>query len=142
MIAAVLDTNVVLSSQRSTSPVSPNAEIIERWKAGEFAWLFTDDLLEEYAEKLTEHGIADQTMQKLLGRLILAGVQVRIEFFHLRHYPVDPDDTVFLLTALNGNASHLVTYDSDLEDVAVFYPEFLTCKPLEFLADLRAAQTP
>jgi hypothetical protein len=47
MIAAVLDTNVVLSSQRSPSPVSPNVEIVERWKASEFAWLFTDDLLEE-----------------------------------------------------------------------------------------------
>lgn len=142
MIAAVLDTNVVLSSQRSTSPGSPNAEIIRRWEAGEFAWLFTDDVLEEYAEKLTEHGIADQTIQKLFGRLILAGVQVQIGFFHLRHYPADPDDTAFLLAALNGSASHLVTYDSDLEDVAVFYPEFVTCKPLVFLADLRVAAAP
>ena len=139
MIAAVLDTNVVLSSQKSTRPGSPNAEIIGRWEGGEFAWLFTDDLLEEYVEKLTEHGIAAKIIQKLLARLILAGVQVEIEFFHLRHYPADPDDTVFLLAALNGNASHLVTYDSDLEDVAVFYPEFVTCKPLQFLADLRTA---
>lgn len=77
-----------------------------------------------------------------MGRLILAGVQVQIEFFHLRHYPVDADDTVFLLTALNGDASHMVTYDSGLEDVAVFYPEFVTCRPLEFLADLRAAASP
>lgn len=47
MIAAVLDTNVVLSSQRSTSQGSPNMEIIRRWKAREFDWLFTDDVLEE-----------------------------------------------------------------------------------------------
>lgn len=140
MIAAVLDTNVVLSSQRSTSVESPNAEILARWEAGEFDWLFTDDLLEEYAEKLAEHGITEPTMTRLLGRLIRGGVLVRIEFFHLRHYPVDPDDTVFLLTALNGHASHLVTYDSDLQDVAVFYPEFIACKPLVFLAELRAAQ--
>ncbi|WP_395742717.1 putative toxin-antitoxin system toxin component, PIN family [Prosthecobacter sp.] len=142
MIAAVLDTNVVLSSQKSKGTGSPNAEVIKRWEAGEFDWLFTNDVLEEYAEKLTEHGIADQTIQSLLGRLIFAGVEVEIDFFHLRHYPIDSDDTAFLLAALNGNASHLVTYDRDLEDVAVFYPEFVTCKPLVFLTHLRAASPP
>jgi hypothetical protein len=38
---------------------------------------------------------------------------------------------------LNGNATHLVSYDSHLQDIAVFYPEFITCEPLDFLADLR-----
>lgn len=49
MTAAVLDTNVVFSSQRGTNPARPNAVIIDRWKACEFAWLFTDDPLEELA---------------------------------------------------------------------------------------------
>jgi hypothetical protein len=31
MLRAVPDTNVVLSSQRSTHPGSPNREIFERW---------------------------------------------------------------------------------------------------------------
>lgn len=139
MISAVLDTNVVLAAERSTNATSPNAEIISRWEAGEFAWLITNDLLEEYAEKMAEHGIDEKKVQKLLARLMVAGVPVKIAFYHLRHYPVDQDDTPFLLAALNGDASHLVTYDGDLEAVGVFYPEFITCKPLEFLADLRAA---
>ena len=46
-------------------------------------------------------------------------------------------DTNIVLAALNGQATHLVTYDEDLENVGVFYPEFITCRPLEFLAALR-----
>jgi predicted nucleic acid-binding protein len=47
---------------------------------------------------------------------------------------------MFLLTALNGEATHLVTYDEHLETVGVFYPEYKTCNPLEFLKDLRPQQ--
>ncbi len=37
MLRAVLDTNVVLAAKLSGHPQSPNAEIITRWLAGEFA---------------------------------------------------------------------------------------------------------
>jgi predicted nucleic acid-binding protein len=108
-----------------------------RWNAGEFTWLFTEDILEEYAEKLLELGIAPAKAEYLLAELELGGERVKIHFFHLHHYPVDADDTAFLLAALNGDASHLVTYDAHLNDVSVFYPEFITCEPLAFLADIR-----
>ena len=136
MIRAVLDTNVVLASQRTSNPQSPNAEIISRWQSGAFVWLFSDDNLTEYLEKLVEHEISDAKSVELIARLFLGGGRVPVSFFHLRHYPVDADDTAFLLTALNGHATHLVTYDTDLLDVAIFYPEFTTCRPLTFLEDL------
>ncbi len=142
MKRAVLDTNVMLASQKTASAQSPNAEIVRRWKAREFTLLITDDLLQEYAEKLIEKGIEPAMRRMLLRDLILLGEQVAIAFFHLRHYPVDPDDTPFLLAALNGNATHLVTYDQHLEDVGIFYPEFITCRPLIFLQDLRLAAHP
>jgi putative PIN family toxin of toxin-antitoxin system len=142
MKRAVLDTNVMLASQKTASAHSPNAEIVRRWKAGEFTLLITDDLLQEYAEKLIEKGIEPALRRMLLRDLILLGEQVAIAFFHLRHYPVDPDDTPFLLAALNGNATHLVTSDQHLEDVGIFYPEFITCRPRIFLQDLRLAAHP
>ncbi len=74
-----------------------------------------------------------------MALLQVGGAAVEIEFFHLRHYPSDPDDTAFLLAALNGGASHLTTYDQHLEDVGVFYPEFVTCAPIEFLGYLRGS---
>ncbi len=142
MKRAVLDTNVMLASQKTASAQSPNAEIVRRWKVGEFTLIVTDDLLQEYAEKLIEKGIPLASRRALLRDLMLLGDQIPITFFHLRHYPVDPEDTPFLLAALNGNATHLVTYDQHLEDVGVFYPEFITCKPLVFLQDLRLAVHP
>ncbi len=138
MKRAVIDTNVLLSARRSSSLSSPNAEIVSRWTAGEFTWLVSTDVFEEYAGKLREFGLLTADTVELLARLMLSGEMVEIRFFHLRHYPYDPDDTVFLLTALNGGASHLVTYDEDLVSVGVFYPEFVTCRPLEFLTALRS----
>jgi len=138
---AVLDTNVVLAAQHSRSTSSPNAEIVVRWRAGEFVWLHSQDILEEYAEKLLEHGISATLVENLLTDLGAMGESVPIEFFHLRHYPVDADDTPFLLVALNGGATHLVTYDEHVATVGVFYPEFRTCAPLEFLNDLRTPGT-
>lgn len=137
MTRAVIDTNVVLASQRSNHPTSPNVEIVARWTAGEFDWLHTPDIIEEYTEKLLELGVPNAKMTRLLALLQIGGIQVEIAFFHLRHYPADADDTAFLLAALNGNASHLVTYDEHLQDVGVFYPEFITCEPVEFLQALR-----
>ena len=59
--------------------------------------------------------------------------------FHFRHYPVDGDDVMFLLCAMNGTASHLVSYDRHLLALRTFYEdELLICEPLEFLRALRA----
>ncbi len=65
------------------------------------------------------------------------GEPVSIEFFHLPRYPVDADDIAFVLCALNGAATHLVTYDGHLFAVAHEYP-FATCATVQFLTQLRA----
>lgn len=137
MHRAVLDTNVVLAAQSSKNPASPNIEIMRRWGLGEFTWLFSADTLAEYGEKLLQRGATQGETEAFLQQVISLGEEAQILYFHLQHYPVDSDDTAFLLAALNGDASHLVTYDPHLLDVAVFYPEFITCKPVEFLQDLR-----
>jgi len=141
-LRAVLDSNVVLAARRSTSVASPNAEIVSRWRAAEFTWLLTQDILNEYADKLLELGIAAADVVDLLTDLGALGELVPIHFFHVRNYPSDADDTPFLLAALNGQATHLVTYDEHLRLVGVFYPEFKTCEPLEFLVDLRQCASP
>jgi predicted nucleic acid-binding protein len=142
MLRAVLDTNVVLAAKRSVHPQSPNAEIIERWKSGQFTWLVSDDVVTEYTEKLLEKGIDPLKVELFVADLLYYGEEVMIEFFHFQHYPVDSDDVAFLLTALNGAATHLITYDEHLQNVGVFYSEFMTCEPLAFLSDLRAALAP
>lgn len=140
MLKAVLDTNVVLAARKAKTTNSPNAEIISRWEIGEFDWLVSAGILSEYLEKLLEHGYPMDKAKRFVNLVARLGEMVPISFFHVRHYPPDDDDTVFLLTALNGGATHLVTYDEHLETVGVFYPEFKTCRPLDFLSELRHQQ--
>lgn len=136
-IRAVLDTNVVLAAGGSSNTNSPNREIVHRWLAGEFTLLVTDDIIAEYAEKLASHGKSTHERVEFLSRVFLLSETVEIRFFHLRHYPADLDDVIFLLCAINGEATHLVTYDPHLLDLRVFYDDFAICLPLGLLSALR-----
>jgi predicted nucleic acid-binding protein len=52
---------------------------------------------------------------------------------------IDPDDVMFLLYAINGPGSHLVSYDNHLRSLRSFYErELKICEPLEFLVECRA----
>jgi len=49
---------------------------------------------------------------------------------------------MFLLCALNGSATHLVSYDKHLLSLRPFYSgEVNICEPLEFLAACRQQNT-
>lgn len=137
-IRAVLDTNVVVAGHLSRTPGSPNREVLSHWESGKFVLLYSDDVLLEYIGKLIEHGIDGVTVRQLIRSMLRTGERVEIRFFHLRRYPADADDIAFLLCAINGNATHLVSYDAGF---APFVGEFTFAigKPLEFLRELRAA---
>jgi len=138
---AVADSNVIIAAQRSTRAQSPNREFIERWRQGEYDFLYSADTLAEYAEKLLALGIARAEVVAFLALLSALGTEVEIRFFHLPRYPHDPDDTAFLRCAWNGLATHLVSYDEDLLSLAEDYrAHFEICRPLEFLSDLRSAR--
>lgn len=138
MLRSVLDTNVVLASQRGQNPSGPNREIVHRWRAGEFTALYTEDLVMEYAEKLLEHDVPEAVIRLFLASIRVLGEKVSVQRFHLAVYPEDPDDIAFLLCAVNGRASHIVSYDQHLLDLRAAYEhEFRICQPIDFLADLR-----
>lgn len=134
---AVLDTNVILAAGITANTNSPNREVIRRWLSGDFTLLVAEDVLAEYAEKLLTATSALEKTANLLARLLLLSEMVEIRFFHLRHYPDDTDDVMFLLCAINGEATHLVSYDPHLLELKIFYDDFAICQPREFLAALR-----
>jgi predicted nucleic acid-binding protein len=138
MLRAVLDTNVVLAAERSREPASPNREIMTRWRRGKFTLLYSADIALEYAEMLEEHGIEEADLRKFLRTLGILGERVEIRFYHLRNYPVDADDICFVLCALNGKATHIVTYDRHLLGF-VQHDKVKACEPLDFLRELRAS---
>jgi predicted nucleic acid-binding protein len=136
---AVLDTNVVVAAHRSESPTSPNRDLLRRWRAGEFALLFSDDVLLEYIEKLTEFVADEAVLRRFVRSMLTLAESVKIETFHLRRYPADVDDIGILLCAINGHATHLVSYDGGF---APFIGEFgfAICEPLAFLEELRRSR--
>ncbi len=137
MIRAVLDTTVAVAAGKSSSPSSPNREIIGRWLEGKFTLLISRDIAAEYALKLRERGVDDSTTFAFLRQVALLAEVVEIKFFHFRHYPIDDDDIAFLLCAMNGQATHLVSYDPHLLDLDIYYPEIDIIPPVPFLHALR-----
>jgi len=135
-LRVVPDTNVFIAAYKSASPGSPNKKFIDRWQKAEFDLLFSEDTLLEYIEKLRELGVGQQIVNKLIRAIIALGIQVEIIYFHLRHYPEDSDDTAFLLCAVNGDATHIVSQDQHLLRLNHLYP-FTICKISDFLVDLQ-----
>jgi predicted nucleic acid-binding protein len=132
----VLDTNVVLAAHRSEAATSPNREILTWWKAGEFTLLYSEDVLIEYVEKLLLLGTPAAKLEEFITMIGGIGERVAIRSYHLRRYPNDADDIAFVLCALNGEATHLVTYDGGFAEVVREF-DFAICEPLAFLAELR-----
>jgi len=132
----VPDTNVFVAAEKSRHTASPNREFVSRWKNNEFEVLYSEDTLLEYISKLREKGIAETTVTKLIQALFELARKIGIEFYHLPYYPIDSDDIAFLLCAENGQATHIVSYDSDLKAIDHLY-SFKVCNTLEFLTELR-----
>ena len=137
---AVLDTNVVLAAHLSESQDSPNKEIINRWENDEFDVLWTIDVLSEYINKLKEFDISEEEIVKLVSLFIMIGKEVEVKFYHYEYYPEDAKDICFVLCALNGDGTHIVSYDPHLLNLKENYRlEFgiQVVKPLEYLIELR-----
>ena len=140
MIRAVLDTTVAVAAGKSQSPSSPNREIIDHWLKGHFTLLISRDIAAEYALKLRDRGVDESTILAFLRQLALLAEVVEIKYFHFRHYPIDENDIAFLLCAMNGRATHLVSYDPHLLDLDIYYPEMEITPPVPFLRVLRQIQ--
>ena len=50
-LRAVLDTNVPIGALISRNPNSPLVELLDRWLAGEFEILYSEDISAEYEEQ-------------------------------------------------------------------------------------------
>jgi len=136
----VLDTNVILASHLTTSEDSPNKEIINRWQVGQFDVLWSYDVLSEYIDKLKEKNVAEELIIQFISQFIAYGEEVKIQFYHYENYPEDAKDICFVLCALNGNGTHIVTYDPHILDLKTDYLNEFKIQivmPIEFLQELR-----
>lgn len=104
----VLDTNCLLMSLSRRSKYFP---VWQKLKQGEYTLCYTNEILTEYEEILSNKlgpAIAKNIISALLNLPNAHQVQV---FFHLHLITADPDDNKFVDCAFKSGARYIVTQD-------------------------------
>ena len=130
---AVLDTNIFVSAALSKNPSSPTREVVERWKRGEFVLLICTPLAEEIAEKLQDHDIESQQVEKLVATLANLAEWIEVPPEKIESLLADPDDNVIVACAVLGEANYIVTYDPHFDSLGGEYRGFKIVKAIPFL---------
>jgi len=116
VVSAVVDTNLVVGGLLSRRGAA--YRLLEAWRADAFILLYSDRILEEYADvlprpKFARYGVTPEIIAGFLAGLVARGRRVTPR----RRLPVavrDPKDEMVLAAALGGRADYLVTRDQDL----------------------------
>jgi putative PIN family toxin of toxin-antitoxin system len=137
-LRAVLDTNVPIAAHLSRNPGSPIIELLERWRGGQFAQLYSDDMLVELVEKFQARRIASEASDRYLADLIALGEHVTVVPEQIPDIiEADPDDNVILACAFVGRATHIVTYDPHFDVLGGAYQGIPILDGLHFLYAVR-----
>lgn len=142
-LRAVLDTNVPIAAHLSRNPRSPTIELLGRWRGGEFAQLYSDDMLVELVEKFQTRKIALDAADRYLADLITLGAFVIVAPEQVPQViEADPDDNAILACAFVGRASHIVTYDPHFDVLGGAYQRIPILDGLHFLYIVRGDRPP
>lgn len=134
----VLDTNCLIAS------LSRSGQYYPVWKGlqtGEYILCVSTDILEEYAEIITEKmsvNVATNVIHLLLESEF---VELVNPYFSLHLIEADHDDDKFVDCAFAANATYIVSDDKHfdvLKDIA--FPRLLVLKLKEFLGLLRSGE--
>ena len=100
--------------------------------------LYSGKVVGEYLEKLVDLGHPRDRALKLMTYIMGAFSQVKITTKSAPVPPSDPDDEIFLLCAIDGNADYLVSEDKHLTDIKASYTKPVICKSIELAATFGA----
>ena len=94
--------------------------------------LYSGKVVGEYLEKLVDLGHPRDRALKLMTYIMGAFSQVKITSKSAPVPPSDPDDEIFLLCAIDGNADYLVSEDHALTNLKSSYdkPVIAKCEEL------------
>jgi predicted nucleic acid-binding protein len=131
----VFDTNQVVSAgtswlDRGRPSPDPNTSRRVLIKVAEaHTGLYCGKIVGEYLEKLVDLKHPRDRSLKLITYLMGAFEQIVIATKSAPHPPSDPDDEVFLLCAMDGNADFLVSEDCGLLALKALYskPQIRCC---------------
>ncbi len=132
----VLDTNCLISS------LSRRGQYYPVWKglqAGEYVLCVSTEILEEYAEIITQKmsvAVATNVIHLLLESEY---VELINPYFRLQLIKADPDDDKFVDCAFATNATYIVSDDKHYDVLKdIDFPKILVLKLKEFLGLLQS----
>lgn len=123
----VLDTNQVVAAgtrwldRGRPSPEQNTSRRVLIKVAESHTGLYCGKIVGEYLEKLVDLKHPQERALRLMTYLMGAFERVAITTKSAPHPPSDPDDEVFLLCALDGNADFLVSEDGALLALKALY---------------------
>jgi len=133
----VLDTNCLIAS------LSRRGQFYPVWKGlqtGRYVLCVSTDILEEYAEKLTEKMSVQVASNVIHLILECENVELINPYFSLHLIEADHDDDKFVDCAFAANATYIVSDDSHFEVLKeIQFPKLLVLKLKKFLELLQAS---
>ncbi len=132
----VLDTNCLISS------LSKRGQYYPVWKGlqtGEYILCVSTDILEEYAEIITQKMSVEVATNVIHLLLESKFVELIDPYFRLQLIEADHDDNKFVDCAFAANATYIVSDDKHYDVLKeVDFPQILVLKLKEFLRLLQA----
>ena len=133
----VLDTNCLIAS------LSRRGQFYPVWKGlqtGRYVLCVSTDILEEYAEKLTEKMSVQVASNVIHLILECENVELINPYFSLHLIEADHDDDKFVDCAFAANATYIVSDDSHFEVLKeIQFPKLLVLKLKKFLELLQVS---
>ena len=117
MKRAVLDTNVFVSMALGGQV----GKINDRWRAGKFLLVVSDDIVSEYLDVLQRPKLhlASHTIATIVSR-VYRKAEFAMPEEHIFAIKDDPSDDKFLEAAIAGKADYIVSGDKHLLDIKQF----------------------
>lgn len=134
MIKAVIDTNGLLNS------IPKNASkrwLYEAFVAKKFQWVFSNEILSEYAEMIALV-YSQQAMELVVSILLTSENTLRFEpTYQWQLIKNDPDDNKFVDCALGANVDYLVTDDKHIRKLLTI-PQLFPPVPIVTFQEFKA----
>lgn len=142
-IKVVLDTNVWLSGLFWEGEAS---KIIELAEKKIIIPLVTEEILQEIADVLSKESKFQKFLEEnkqnieILLKKIISLSEIIEAKTKLNIIEKDPEDNIFLETALDGNARYIVSYDNHLRQIKEF-KSIKIISPTEFLKIIKSSKS-
>ena len=140
-VPVVLDTNVVVGFYLSRTTRSATREIFRLWRdVRRIQLIVSEEVVAEYIEVLRRLQVDEAALRRFRERLAERNTVTHVSLGARPVASRDPDDNIFLATAMTGKAKFVVSSDPDLLTIAATERRrfrFVILSPGEFVARMK-----